>query len=93
MFGGSKRLTKKTSITAEIDEDQVKRLSNTQSFDVGEYLVTRRDTSFPVTLRSQSKLTVKSVTLDYKEREQVELEVESTSTRVYATIINVSNGV
>ena len=78
-----------TPVSAEIDVDQVKRFSHTQSFDVPEFIVTRRDTTFPITLRTRSKLNVQSVTLDYEEGKQVQLEVVDTSTRIYATIINV----
>ena len=77
------------TVSAEIDVDQVKRLSHTQDFDVPEFIVTRRDTSFPITLRTRSGLTVHSVTLDYEEGKKIDLEVEDTSSRVYATIINV----
>ena len=77
------------SVSAEIDVDQVKRFSHTQDFDVPEFIVTRRDTSFPITLRTRSGLTVHSVTLDYEEGKKIDLEVEETSARVYATIINV----
>lgn len=77
------------SVSAEIDVDQVKRLSHTQEFDVPEFIVTRRDTVFPITLRTRSGLTVHSVTLEYEEGKKIELEVEDTASRVYATIINV----
>lgn len=81
--------SKPPSVSAEIDVDQVKRLSNTQSFDVPEFVVTRRDTTFPITLKTRSGLSVQSVTLDYDEGKQIELEVVDTSSKVYATIINV----
>ena len=77
------------SVSTEIDVDQVKRLSHTQDFDVPEFIVTRRDTSFPITLRTRSGLTVQSVTLDYEEGKKINLEVEDTSSRVYATIVTV----
>lgn len=81
--------SKPPSVSAEIDVDQVKRLSNTQSFDVPEFVVTRRDTTFPITLKTRSGLSVQSVTLDYDEGKQIELEVVDTSSKVYATIIKV----
>lgn len=80
-----------SSVSAEIDVDQVERFSHTQGFDVPEFLVTRRDTTFPITLRTGSRLTLHSVTLDYEEGKQIQLEVLDTSARVYATIIKVSN--
>lgn len=81
--------SKPPSVSAEIDVDQVKRLSNTQSFDVPEFVVTRRDTTFPITLKTRSGLSVQSVTLDYDEGKQIELEVVDTSSKVYATVIKV----
>lgn len=78
------------SSSAEIAVDQVKRFSRTQDFDVPEFVVTRRDTSFPLTLRTRSRLAVHSVTLDYEEGKRIGLIVQGTVTRVYATIINVS---
>ena len=68
----------------------MKRLSNTQDFDVSEFLVTRRDTTFPITLRTRAGLEVQSVTLNYEEGKQVALEVVETSARIYATIVKVN---
>ena len=89
MGNGSSHSSTPPSVSPEIDVDQVKRLSHTQDFDVPEFIVTRRDTSFPITLRTRSGLTVQSVTLEYEEGKKIDLEVEDTSTRVYATIVNV----
>ena len=87
-MGGSSSVPN-APVSAEIDVDQVKRLSHTQNFDVPEFIITRRDTTFPLTLRTRSKITVQSVTLDYEEGKQVQLEVVDTDTKVYATIIRV----
>ena len=89
MGSGSSKPESNTPVSAEIDVDQVKRLSHTQSFDVPEFLITRRDTTFPITLRTRSKITVQSVTLDYEEGKQVQLEVVGTDAKVYATVIRV----
>ena len=59
----------------EVDVDHIEALSHTQGYDVDEYLVTRRDTTFPVNLKTRAKLTVEDATLIYDKQNQVSLKL------------------
>ena len=79
------------TVIPEIDEDQVKRLSHTQGYgDLDEFLVTRRDTTFPVNLKTRARLIVESATLNYNAQNKVSLKLGKQTTRVYGTSVEVS---
>ena len=65
----------RTFVSAEIDIDKVKELSHTKEFDTDEFVVTRRDTVFPIQLKSYHKLKVNSATLVYEEGKEVTLQI------------------
>ena len=78
------------SIVAEVDVDLVKKLSHTEGFDADDLLVTRRDTTFPIQLKSRSLLTVKSATLVYEEGKEVDLGIGKIDSRIHGSSVQVS---
>lgn len=78
------------TVSMEVDIDLIERLSHTQGFDIAEVVVTRRGTTFPVTLKTRSRLTIDSATLIYDEKKSVTLAVEKQTSRVYGTVVEVS---
>lgn len=58
-----------------------------QGFDADEYLVTRRDVEFPLTLHSRSKPKVEAATLNHASGEQVSMEVGEQTTRITGTTV------
>ena len=77
------------TISMEVDIDLIERHSHTQGFDVAEVVVTRRGTTFPVTLKTRSRLTIDSVSLVYDEKRNVAATVEKQTSRVYGTVVEV----
>lgn len=74
------------TVSMEVDVDLIERLSHTHGFDVAEVVVTRRGTTFPVTLKTRSRLTIDSASLVYDPKRSVSLTVENQSSQVYGTV-------
>lgn len=82
--------TDPNTVRAEVDVDQVERLSHTQGFDVDEFLVTRRGTEFPVTLHSNSEPRVEDARLVHASGNAIELRIGDQNTRRSGTVVKLT---
>lgn len=77
------------SVSMDVDIDRIEKLSHTQGLSANKLLVTRRDTKFPVIVKTRSRLVIESAALVYNESKSVPLTVESQINRVYGTVLEV----
>ncbi len=77
------------TVSMDVDIDRIEKLSHTQGLSANKLLVTRRDTRFPVMVKTRSQLVIESATLIYDESKGVPLTVESQISRVYGTVLEV----
>ena len=82
--------TEPNSVRVEVDVDQVERLSHTQGFDADEYLVTRRDTEFPLTLHSNSQPRVEEAKLVHASGSEIALKLGDQNVRRSGTVVKLT---
>lgn len=82
--------TEPNSVRVEVDVDQVERLSHTQGFDSDEYLITRRDTEFPLTLHSNSQPRVEEAKLVHASGSEIALKLGDQNVRRSGTVVKLT---
>lgn len=80
-----------STIRVDVDVDEVEKRCHTTNFDVDEFLATRRDSAFPVTIQSPSKekLFIESAKLVHGSGTEISLTIGTPTYRRKRTIIEI----
>ena len=78
------------TVRADVDVDHIQKLCHADEYDVDEFLVTRRGTEFPLTLHTQTHLTVEKATIAHESGNEIAVTVGKQRTRRTGTVVNLT---